>query len=62
VLRFLKKLILLFSEDHLKAAFNIDINIKCFLRFQVISRRSCDTKVWSNDEENSALIAGINYI
>jgi len=23
---------------------------------------SCDTEDWSNDAENSALIAGINYI
>jgi len=28
----------------------------------VISEESCDTKDWSNDAENSALITGINYI
>jgi len=26
------------------------------------SEGSCDTKDWSNDAENSALITGINYI
>ncbi len=28
----------------------------------MISEGSCDTEVWSNDAENSALITGINYI
>jgi len=28
----------------------------------MISEGSCDTKDWSNDAENSALITGINYI
>jgi len=28
---------------------------------RVISEGSCDTKDWSNDAENSALITGINY-
>jgi len=28
---------------------------------RVISERSCDTEDWSYDEENSALITGINY-
>jgi len=27
----------------------------------VISEGSCDTEAWSNDAENSALIAGLNY-
>ncbi len=28
----------------------------------MISEGSCDTEVWSNDAENSALITEINYI
>jgi hypothetical protein len=28
----------------------------------MISEGSCDTKDWSNDAENTALITGINYI
>ncbi len=28
----------------------------------MISEGPCDTKDWSNDTENSALITGINYI
>jgi len=28
---------------------------------RVISEGSCDTVDWSNDAENAALIAGINY-
>jgi len=28
----------------------------------MISEGSCDTKDWSNDPENAALITGINYI
>ncbi len=28
----------------------------------MISEGSCDTKDWSNDAENKALITGINYI
>jgi len=28
----------------------------------MISEGSCDTEDWSNDAENSDLIAGINYI
>ncbi len=28
----------------------------------MISEESCDTENWSNDDENSALITGINYI
>ncbi len=28
----------------------------------MISEGSCDTKDWSNDAENSALISEINYI
>jgi len=27
----------------------------------MISEGSCDTKDWSNDAENSAVITGINY-
>ncbi len=29
--------------------------------FRMISEGSCDTEDWSNDAENSALIAGIKY-
>ncbi len=28
----------------------------------MIYEGSCDTEDWSNDDENSALITGINYI
>ncbi len=49
-----------------KNIFNIDNNKKCFLSsksaFWMISDGSCDTKDWSNDAENSALITGINDI
>ncbi len=44
--------------------FNIDDNKKLFLssKFRLISEGSCDTEDWSNDAENIASIAGINYI
>ncbi len=28
----------------------------------MISEGSCDTEDWSNDDENTALITGMNYI
>ncbi len=28
----------------------------------MISEGSCDTEDWSNDDENSALTTGINYV
>ncbi len=44
----------------------IDNNQKCFLSgkstIRMISEGSCDTEDWSNDDENTALITGINYI
>ncbi len=49
-----------------KNIFNIEKIKKCFLSsksaFRMISDGSCDTKDWSNDAENSALITGINDI
>ncbi len=45
--------------------FNIDNNQKCFLSSKSVYYydfwRSCDTEDWSNDAENTALIAEINY-
>jgi len=46
--------------------FNIDNNQKCFLSSESAYYydfwRSCDTKDWSNDAENTAFITEINYI
>ncbi len=45
--------------------FNIDNNQKCFLSsksaYYYDFWRSCDTKDWSNDAENTAFITEINY-
>jgi len=48
------------------AVFKIDKNRNVSLaanhHIRMISEGSCDTEDWSNDAENTALIAGINYI
>jgi len=38
---------------------NID-NKKCINHIKMISDGSCDTEDWSDDDENSALLTGIN--
>ncbi len=55
-----------FYTKTLSNCFNIDNNQKCFLSIKSAYYydfwRSCDTEDWSNDDENTALITGINYI